>query len=262
MKQKMYQVDAFADQLFSGNPAAVCVLASWLPEEVMQKIAMENNLAETAFLVKKGSRYLIRWFTPELEVDLCGHATLASAFVLFHYYNVTDATLQLYSSRSGELSVTQETDGYLTLNFPSDELVAVSEVPHLIDAIGSQPIKIFKGKTDYMLIYDTQKEVEMLTPNFFLLDKVPARGVIVTAPGKEVDFVSRFFAPQCGISEDPVTGSAHTSLTPYWAKILGKNKLIAKQLSSRGGTILCEYLEDRIKISGKVVPYFEGEIIL
>ncbi|NNE03954.1 MAG: PhzF family phenazine biosynthesis protein [Eudoraea sp.] len=262
MKQTMYQVDAFADQLFSGNPAAVCVLDSWLPDEVMQKIAMENNLAETAFLVKEENRYLIRWFTPEIEVDLCGHATLASAFVLFHYYNETASTLQLYSSRSGELSVTQESDGYLTLNFPTDELADIAEAPYIIEALGSHPIKIFKGKTDYMLIYNSQKEVEKLTPNFFLLDKVPARGVIVTAPGNDVDFISRFFAPQCGISEDPVTGSAHTSLTPYWAKVLGKNKLIAKQLSSRGGTILCEYLGDRIKISGKVVPYLEGEIIL
>lgn len=262
MKQKIYQVDAFADELFRGNPAAVCVLDSWLPEAIMQKIALENNLAETAFLVKDGDRFLIRWFTPELEVDLCGHATLASAFVLFQYYDVKDASLELYSSRSGKLFVTRETDGYLTLNFPSDELVEAAEVPHLIDSLGSQPIKIFKGKTDYMLIYEKQKEVEELTPNFFLLDKVPARGVIVTAPGKEVDFISRFFAPQCGISEDPVTGSAHTSLTPYWAEILGKNKLVAKQLSSRGGTILCEYLGDRVKISGKVVPYLEGEIIL
>ena len=164
--------------------------------------------------------------------------------------------------RSGELSVTREKDGYLTLNFPSDELVEVTAIPHLKEALGNQPKKIFKGKTDYMLIYDKQQDIEKMTPNFFLLDKVPARGVIVTAPGKDVDFVSRFFAPQCGISEDPVTGSAHTSLTPYWAKILGKNKLIAKQLSSRGGTILCEYLGDRVKISGKVVPYMEGEIKL
>jgi len=262
MKQKMYQVDAFADTLFSGNPAAVCVLTSWLPEEVMQKIAMENNLAETAFLVKEGNRYLIRWFTPELEVDLCGHATLASAFVLFHYYDVTDSTLELFSSRSGELSVTKEADGNLTLNFPSDELIEVADIPHLKEALSSQPTKIFKGKTDYMLIYDEQQDIEKIAPNFFLLDKVAARGIIVTAPGEEVDFVSRFFAPQCGISEDPVTGSAHTSLTPYWAKTLGKNKLIAKQLSSRGGTILCEYLGDRVKISGKVVPYLEGEIKL
>jgi len=262
MKQKMYQVDAFADALFSGNPAAVCVLTSWLPDEVMQKIAMENNLAETAFLVKEGNRYLIRWFTPELEVDLCGHATLASAFVLFHYYDVTDTTLELYSSRSGKLSVTKEADGYLTLNFPSDELVEVADIPYLKQALSSQPIRIFKGKTDYMLIYNEQEDIEKMTPNFFLLNKVAARGVIVTAPGKEVDFVSRFFAPQCGISEDPVTGSAHTSLTPYWSKILGENKLIAKQLSSRGGTILCEYLGDRVKISGKVVPYLEGEIKL
>ena len=230
---------------------------------MLQGIAAENNLSETAFLVPiSRGRYELRWFTPTVEVDLCGHATLASAFVLFNYYNETATTLELYSPRSGKLSVTREADGYLTLNFPSDELLEVTEVPHLKEALGSKPIKIFKGKTDYMLIYDKQQDIEKMTPNFFLLDKVPARGVIVTAPGKEVDFVSRFFAPQCGISEDPVTGSAHTSLTPYWATILNKNKLIAKQLSSRGGTILCEYSGDRVKISGKVVPYLEGEIIL
>jgi len=260
--QKIYQIDAFADALFQGNPAAVCVMNTWLEDDIMQKIAMENNLAETAFVVKEGDHYHIRWFTPELEVDLCGHATLASAYVLFHYYQHTSDTINFYSNRSGELSVFREADEYLTLNFPSDELIEVAEVPHLKEALSCQPNKIFKGKTDYMLIFDEQQDIEKMTPNFFLLDKVAARGIIVTAPGEEVDFVSRFFAPQCGISEDPVTGSAHTSLTPYWAKRLGKTELVAKQLSSRGGTIRCTYLGDRVLISGKAVPYLSGEIIL
>ncbi len=260
--QKIYQIDAFADALFQGNPAAVCVLDSWPEDDLMQKIAMENNLAETAFLVKNGNQYHIRWFTPELEVDLCGHATLASAYVLFHYYQYTSDIINFYSHRSGALSVRREADEYLTLNFPSDDLTEVNDVPHLLEAIQSDPSKILKGKTDYMLIYDSQQDIEKMCPNFFLLDKVPARGIIVTAPGKDVDFVSRFFAPQCGISEDPVTGSAHTSLTPYWAERLGKKDLVAKQLSSRGGTIRCTYLGDRVLISGKAVPYLSGEIIL
>lgn len=262
MKQKIYQVDAFADQLFSGNPAAVCVLNSWLAEDTMQKIAMENNLAETAFLVKEDGRYLIRWFTPEVEVDLCGHATLASAYVLFNYYGLSTSKLELYSPRSGRLSVTKEKDGYLTLDFPTDNLEEVTALPIFKEALGTEPVQTYKGKTDYLLVYKSQKEIEQMEPNFFLLDTINARGIIVSAPGEEVDFVSRFFAPQCGISEDPVTGSAHTSLTPYWAKTLNKTKLTAKQLSLRGGTLKCEYMEERVKISGKAIPYLIGEIML
>ncbi|NNJ87922.1 MAG: PhzF family phenazine biosynthesis protein [Eudoraea sp.] len=260
--QKIYQIDAFADELFQGNPAAVCVMDSWLEDTLMQNIAMENNLAETAFVVKEEDHYHIRWFTPELEVDLCGHATLASAFVIFRYYQHASDTIKFYSHRSGKLSVSKEHSGYLTLNFPTDTLQEVPTNPQMVEALGLSPLKTFKGKTDYLLIYANEEMITSMKPNFFLLDKVEARGIIVTAPGKEVDFVSRFFAPQCGINEDPVTGSAHTSLTPYWSKKLSKTELLAKQLSQRGGTIRCTYLGDRVLISGKAVPYLSGEIIL
>jgi PhzF family phenazine biosynthesis protein len=260
--QKIYQIDAFADALFQGNPAAVCVMDSWLEDDIMQKIAMENNLAETAFVVKEGDQHHIRWFTPELEVDLCGHATLASAYVLFHYYQHALDTIAFYSHRSGELAVSRETSGNLIMNFPTDTLEDVPNNDKIVEALGLTPLKTIKGKTDYLLIYENEEMITSMTPNFFLLDAVDARGIIVSAPGKEVDFVSRFFAPQCGIPEDPVTGSAHTSLTPYWSKRLGKKILVAKQLSSRGGTIRCTYLGDRVLISGKAVPYLSGEIIL
>ncbi|MDV7137492.1 PhzF family phenazine biosynthesis protein [Maribacter sp. TH_r10] len=260
MKLKMYQIDAFAERVFSGNPAAICVLDSWLEDAVMQQIAAENNLAETAFVVKNNNQYDIRWFTPEIEVDLCGHATLATAFVLFNYYIPNEKNIKFFSSRSGSLWVEKEDEGYLTLNFPVDDLALCNPMPKLYDALGVTPEHIFKGKTDYLLVYKNQDEIIQISPNFFLLNQVEARGIIVTAKGEDVDFVSRFFAPQAGINEDPVTGSAHTSLTPYWSKILGKDRLTAKQLSKRGGELICENLGERIKIKGKAVSYLIGEI--
>ncbi len=262
MKLKIYQIDAFADKVFSGNPAAVCILDSWLDASLMQQIAAENNLAETAFVVKDNGQYHIRWFTPEIEVDLCGHATLASAFVLFRHYNTDSETIDFYSPRSGALIVDKGHDDFYVMDFPADVIEKVESIPELNEAFGTNPLQTFKGKTDYLLIYDSQKTIENITPNFFLLDKVDARGVIISAKGENVDFVSRFFAPQSGINEDPVTGSAHTTLTPYWSKILGKNKLSAKQLSQRGGNLVCEHLGNRVKISGKAVSYLEGEIEL
>ncbi len=262
MKQTLYQIDAFTNTAFKGNPAAVCILDDWLEESLMQKIAMENNLAETAFLVKNGERYHIRWFTPELEVDLCGHATLASAYVLFNYYHVSDKIISFYSARSGPLSVEKEQHGYMTMNFPADELRQEGEIPELAEALGRSPLETFRGKTDYLLIFDSQSEIEALNPDFLRLSKIEARGVIVSAQGDEVDFVSRFFAPQSGIIEDPVTGSAHTSLTPYWSGALGKTKLSAKQISARGGDLQCEFLGDRVKITGQAAPYLVGEITI
>lgn len=262
MKLKMYQIDAFAERVFSGNPAAVCVLDSWLEDGLMQQIAAENNLAETAFVVKNNNQYDIRWFTPEIEVDLCGHATLASAFVLFKYYKHKTDTINLFSARSGMLNVQKETNGTLTLDFPTDEIVEVESVALINEALGIIPQQTFKGKTDYMVICKNQEEVERIIPNYFILDKVDTRGVIVTAQGNEVDFISRFFAPLCGIPEDPVTGSAHTTLTPFWASVLNKTTFIAKQLSKRGGSLYCEYLGDRVKISGNAVSYLEGEITI
>ena len=260
MKQKIYQIDAFTEKVFGGNPAAVCIMDHWIDEKTMQQIAMENNLAETAFVVRAGKQFEIRWFTPETEVDLCGHATLASAFVLFKYYNNTPNPIEFYSSRSGILTVEKGSEGYITMNFPKDDNMEVDPVKKINEAIGAIPVKTIKGKTDYLLVFNTQEEIENITPNFHLLNQLDCRGVIVSAPGKTADFVSRFFAPQCGIPEDPVTGSAHTTLTPYWSKILDKPQLSASQLSPRGGNLLCEDLGERINISGKAVPYLIGEI--
>lgn len=261
MKQKIYQVDAFTDKVFSGNPAAVCPLSNWLEDSLLQKIAMENNLAETAFYVKQGEQYQIRWFTPSVEVDLCGHATLAAAFVLFNFENHIGNTIEFYSSRSGLLSVSRLGD-YLTLNFPSDTYERIEQFQELTSGFSHKPIEALKGKTDYMLIFENEDQVRGLVPNFGVISKLKARGVIVTAKGNDVDFVSRFFAPQSGINEDPVTGSAHTTLTPYWAKKLGKNVLTAIQLSERKGYLNCKYLNDRIEISGKAKLYLIGEIYI
>ena len=260
--QKIFQVDAFASELFTGNPAAVCVLNTWPEDDLMQNIAMENNLAETAFVVKREKDYHIRWFIPELEVDLCGHATLASAWVLFHEYGHDSDLILFHSDRSGLLRVKKEKNGELTLDFPVDTLEEVEPVQEIIEAMGKCPLKFYKGKTDFLLIYPSERDITELNPNFFLLNQVDARGIIVSASGEEVDFVSRFFAPRCGVPEDPVTGSAHTTLTPYWAKALGKRDLTARQLSKRGGNLKCRLMEDRVFISGKAVPYLKGEIAL
>jgi len=260
MKLKLYQIDAFADQVFSGNPAAVCLLENWLDDETMQQIAAENNLAETAFLVKKGDGHGIRWFTPSVEVALCGHATLAAALVLFRYYKVTGSKIIFYTEQRGELSVQLGENDLLTLDFPADTITEVQPLDSLNHAIGKVPLKTFKGKTDYLLIFENQGAIEELKPNFHLLSQEDVRGVIVSAEGAQADFVSRFFAPGSGIDEDPVTGSAHTTLTPYWSNRLGKTRLRAEQLSQRGGKLVCEDHGDRIKISGNAVPYLIGEI--
>jgi len=260
MKLKIFQIDAFTDTLFLGNPAAVCVLNDWISDELMQDIAGENNLSETAFAVKKEEKYEIRWFTPVTEVDLCGHATLATAYVLFNHYNVNSKKIEFYSPHSGILTVEKAENDYLTLDFPSDKLVETQSSEVLIRAIGKEPWKTLKGKSDYLLLFSNQKEIEEIEPDFTLLSIVEGRGIIVSAKGNEVDFVSRFFAPQSGVDEDPVTGSAHTSLIPYWAAELNKTQLTAKQLSKRGGDLFCEFLGDRVKISGKAVLYLIGEI--
>ncbi|NND16886.1 MAG: PhzF family phenazine biosynthesis protein [Eudoraea sp.] len=260
MTQKIYQVDAFASSIFKGNPAAVCIMGSWPTDRLMQDIAMENNLSETAFLVKNGARYDIRWFTPGVEVDLCGHATLASAFVIFSFVTPEAEKIDLFSPRSGPLSVIRQSDGSLSLNFPADDIAPIDSIPELNQAMGITPRRTFKGKTDIMLVYGSQSEIQALQPNFFLLKSLPVRGVIATAPGDDVDFVSRFFAPQSGVDEDPVTGSAHTSLTPFWSAELKKELLFARQLSKRGGDLMCRLIGDRVEITGKARLYLEGEI--
>jgi PhzF family phenazine biosynthesis protein len=255
---KIYQVDAFAKDLFQGNPAAVVPLESWLPDTLMQQIAMENNLAETAFLVKEGEDFHIRWFTPSTEVDLCGHATLASAFVLYQYEGFTGDSIRFHS-RSGLLTVTRQGD-LLSLNFPADQLTEVELSPELTAGLDPKPVKAFKGKTDYLLVFEREQDIRDLRVDLSRLSQIRARGIIVTAPGDEVDMVSRFFAPQSGIDEDPVTGSAHTSLTPFWAGRLGKNKLTAIQLSARRGWLECELIGDRVLITGQAKIFLVGEI--
>ena len=257
-KIKLYQVDAFTEEVFRGNPAAVCVLEEWLEEETMQKIAAENNLSETAFVVAKGTDFEIRWFTPLAEVALCGHATLASAFVLFHYYDQVDK-IKFHSRSSGILPVEKKGD-WIILDFPADKHEKVETPSELVTALGVEPLACYKGKTDYLLLFSNQQEIEALKPDFNLILKSAVRGVIVSAEGEETDFVSRFFAPKVGVNEDPVTGSAHTTLIPFWSKRLGKNQLTAKQLSKRQGDLLCEHLGDRVKIKGKAVCYLKGEI--
>lgn len=261
MKVKLYQVDAFTDKVFSGNPAAVCPLDRWLDDDIMQKITKENNLADTAFFVKKGGEYEIRWFTPVAEVDLCGHATLASSFVLFNFEDHRGDEIHFRSPRSGPLSV-RRNNGLLTMNFPADPLESVPLTGELTDAFNVKPVAAFRGKTDYMLVFEKEEEIGNMLPDFDKVTALECRGVIVTAPGKEVDFVSRFFGPQTGFDEDPVTGSAHTTLTPYWSQELGKSDLSAIQLSERQGYLECKYIGDRVEISGNAKLFLIGEIYL
>ncbi len=257
----LYQVDAFTCGPFTGNPAAVCVLSTWLPDEVMQKIAMENNLAETAFIVPQNSDYLIRWFTPVMEVDLCGHATLASSFVVMNILHPERQNVAFHSQKMGDLLVRKRGE-ILELDFPTDVLHKC-ELPQLVrEGIEKEPLEWLMGRSDYLLLFSSEAEIIALKPDFRKLAMADGRGIIVTAPGSDVDFVSRFFAPQAGIDEDPVTGSAHTTLTPFWADRLGKVSMKARQLSSRGGYIECTLKGDRTLIAGNAVLYLKGEIFI
>ncbi|HNW99636.1 MAG TPA: PhzF family phenazine biosynthesis protein [Bacteroidales bacterium] len=258
MKIKLFQVDAFAEKLFMGNPAAVCPLEKWLPDEILQKIAMENNLSETAFFVNENNAFHIRWFTPLTEVDLCGHATLATSHVIFNLLHHENDVIHFFS-KSGVLSVRKENE-YLILNFPTDKISKI-EIPAIIaEGIGMAPVETYKGTSDYMLIYKNQEQIENIKPDFKILSKTGTRGIIVTSKGNECDFVSRFFGPGVGIDEDPVTGSAHTTLIPYWKNVLNKNEMTAIQLSKRKGHLKCKYLGERVEIAGKAKTYLIGEI--
>ncbi|WP_224483453.1 PhzF family phenazine biosynthesis protein [Robertkochia aurantiaca] len=261
MTLKIYQVDAFATSLFKGNPAAVCPLEHWPEDQLMQQIAMENNLAETAFYIKEEERYLLRWFTPTTEVDLCGHATLAAAWVIFNSEDHVSDKIIFHSPRSGRLEVKRDKELY-TLNFPADELHQLDCPPDLRSCFDRDPVACYKGKTDYMLVFESQADIENIVYDLMQIKAIEARGIIITAPGEESDFVSRFFAPQSGVDEDPVTGSAHTSLTPYWTERLGKEKLTAIQLSERKGHLQCRLADDRVEISGEAQIYMEGFIHL
>ena len=261
MKIPMYQVDAFTSQVFSGNPAAVCPLDAWIDDELMQSIAAENNLSETAFLVESGDGFDLRWFTPVTEVALCGHATLASAFVLFTCRGWSADTIRFQTRKSGVLTVTKR-DDLLEMDFPARPAQAVDAPPGLEEALGVKRAQVLASEEDLLVILMDEDSVHTVRPDFRALAQIESRGVIITAKGEGSDFVSRFFAPRFGIDEDPVTGSAHCVLTPYWANVLGKNDLHALQVSTRGGELFCSYVGERVKISGRATLYLEGTIVV
>ncbi len=258
MKIPLFQVDAFTNHVFGGNPAAVCPLESWLDKDSMQKIAAENNLSETAFFVKTGDGYELKWFTPKVEVNLCGHATLATAFVLFQCLKYPDEEIRFFTL-SGELRVKREKD-LLVLDFPANPAEPLAAPPDkLVEGLDKVPLEVHKSR-DILALFEKQQDVLNLKPDFSLLAQVEGLGIIVTAPGEEADFVSRFFAPGAGINEDPVTGSAHTTLVPFWSQRLNKKELLAFQLSERKGELFCRDMGDRVEIAGRAVLYLTGEI--
>ena len=261
MKLEIYQVDAFTDKMFSGNPAAVVILKSDIDEELMQSIALENNLSETAFINIANYPIKIKLFTPTIEVNLCGHATLASAKILFENFPEIAKNEILFDSKSGILKVFREGDLFC-LNFPADQPESLEIDPSFEKAIGIKPLELLRGKDDYLAIFDEQSQIEGMNPNFYEIAKFEARGLVVSAAGKEVDFVSRCFYPRTGIDEDPVTGSAHTMLIPYWKQKLNKNYFKAKQLSRRGGNLKCRINKDRVYIYGKAILFLKGSIYL
>ena len=254
----IYYVDAFTDQLFSGNPAAV-IFSQLNNEELMQSIAAENNLSETAFLREENGVYHIRWFAPLCEIDLCGHATLASAFIYFKYIDTKRTEFEVNSLKNGVLRILKK-DDLLVLDFPKDSLSKCDDGEYIKEIINSNFIELYKGRDDLLVIVESEEVVKNLNINFQLLNNISERGLIVSARGKDSDFVSRFFAPSAGVNEDPVTGSAHTTLVPYWSQKLNKTLLTAKQLSDRGGVLFCEDKGDRVFIGGKAVEYMKGEI--
>ena len=257
MNITIYQIDAFANKVFAGNPAAVCPLDHWLSDKIMQKIAAENNLSETAFFVEKDNIFYIRWFTPITEVNLCGHATLASAYVIFNELNYIQSQIT-FSSKSGILLVKKE-NNKLMMDFPAQRPVECEtpiEIKKAFNHVISQCLK----HNDYFLIFSSETEIIDAAPDMQLLSQIDLRGVCISAPGKKYDFVSRFFAPKYGINEDPVTGSSFTQLIPFWSDKLNKSELSAKQISARGGKVSCKYMGDRVTISGEAVKYLSGTI--
>ncbi len=257
MEINIYQIDAFASKLFEGNPAAVCPLDAWLPDEVMQHIAAENNLSETAFFVPKGNGFHIRWFTPVREVNLCGHATLAAGYVLFNILGCEQNKIE-FDSKSGLLVVSKDNDN-LIMDFPAQPPVPCNIPEEIIKGFKAFPAECLMSE-DYIVVFENEMDVESAEPDFEQLKKLDLRGVIITAKSTRYDFVARFFAPKYGILEDPVTGSAYTQLAPYWASKTGTQRFSVKQLSSRGGELTCEYINERVFISGKAVSYLKGRI--
>ncbi len=260
MKIPVYHVDAFTNKVFRGNPAAVCLLDAWLDDGTLLNIAAENNLSETAFLVPiSPGRYGLRWFTTTLEMDLCGHATLAGAFVLFTHYDQSRTMLD-FETASGVLTV-EKSDDILSMDFPARKAAPLNTPPELAGALGASPVAVLQSR-DLMAVFETESIVAQMDPDIAAIARLDTFAVIVTAPGEEVDFVSRFFAPKAGAPEDPVTGSAHCTLIPYWAERLEKGELHARQLSARGGELFCRHLGDRVRIAGQAVLFARGEIYL
>lgn len=259
MKIPFYQIDAFASRVFAGNPAGVCLLGEWLPDDTLQSVAAENNLPETAFLVQRGDFYELRWFTPAVEVDLCGHATLASGHAIFEFV-ARDAKRVEFQSKSGSLSVERE-GNLLFLDFPCRRPVPCPAPGGLASILGAVPSRVFSTR-DLMVVFDDEDVVRSLAPDLDAVAQLDCFALIVTAPGRNSDFVSRFFAPRAGIPEDPVTGSAHCTLIPYWAERLGKKDLHAFQLSRRGGELFCAERGDRVSIGGQCVTYLSGTIMI
>jgi len=259
MEITLYQIDAFTGHVFGGNPAAVCPLHEWIGDSLMQKIAEENNLSETAFFVKRDNHYEIRWFTPAVEIELAGHPTLAASYVIFNYCNHSSSTIN-FVSKSGELIVERDGD-LIKMNFPVLEATRAKANDLLNRALGLEPVELYLSR-DYLAVFKSQSDILSIDPDFGLLKKLDCLGIIVTAPGDEADFVSRCFAPAVGINEDPVTGSAHSTLIPYWSKRLKKDVLHAYQLSKRGGELFCRDLGGRVEIGGKAVPYLSGKIVI
>ena len=258
MRLRIFQIDAFTDAVFGGNPAAVCPLESWLDDATLQAIANENNLSETAFFVPANGAYALRWFTPLAEVDLCGHATLASAHVVFHHLH-RDADSVAFETRSGRLYVTRDDDG-LTMDFPALAAHLIESPADLAKGLGAEPEAVF-ADMDYLALFATEADVRAIQPDMTALARLEERrGIIVTAPGESADFVSRFFSPRLGVPEDPVTGSAHCMLAPFWAERLGKTVLNAQQVSARGGAVQCTVAGDRVRLAGRAVQYLEGSI--
>ena len=256
----LYIIDAFTEKRFSGNSAAVCPLTEWLDDKTLQSIAEENNLSETAFFVREKGVFKLRWFTPKTEVSICGHATLASAYCLFEHLQHENPQI-IFETKSGQLTVKKDAD-LLVMDFPAHKPVPVNTPEQLIHGLGSRPLEVLQSPETYLAVYDNEGDILSMVPDFSLIEKVDMTCVIVTAKGSESDFVSRFFAPKLGILEDPVTGSAHCTLIPYWATRLNKTSLYAIQLSKRRGELYCEYLDNRVSIGGKAVTYAVGEINL
>jgi PhzF family phenazine biosynthesis protein len=258
MNLSIFQADAFTDELFRGNPAAVVPLTQWLPDKLMQNIAMENNLSETAFFIPGDGCFHMRWFTPTTEVSLCGHATLAAAHILFNHLDFSEETIR-FQTKSGLLTVSRH-ENLLFLDFPAAHLISIPTPKGLTAGLGLRPLEVWHSGEYLMAVYKNENEIRQIIPDYPILRKLPYLGINVTAIGDSVDIVSRFFAPSVGINEDPVTGSAHTLMIPFWHQRLGRTRFISHQISKRGGILNCEYLDDRVKIGGKAVTFMVGSL--